>query len=273
MRARERTPAGIFFATKSFTFSMQIIFLIAIMNMKKTLVVSVSALLMSLSAFAWTKTTEGEGNLGRMFVSVDGGAQFNKYKNLDGEKFDKVSGVAAIEFNVPVFKPGVNAFKDISWMGVDLNAAFNFAGGDIVNGASLLSYGVQASAVPYLNFETGWKYFQAIKPFAFGRAGYLWNEYGNDFSSDQNYFTYGFGGGVEFVVSETFSVTGVWAWNGNAESGVPIYQTVGAEATYWANSMMGFSIFAEHNFGADYSGFEHKHGDTFGVKFKIGFAR
>lgn len=251
------------------------------MNMKKTFVVSLSALLVAASAFAWSKKAEGEGNLGRTYISFGGGASFSKMESNTGATSSKVQGVADAVVNVPVFKPGVNAFEDISWAGLDAQLFFNFKGGNLASfgGDSLnvLGFGAGGALLPYLNIETGWKYFQAVKPFAVGKVGYQGNQFGGSLSDaidNENMFVYSAGGGVELVVTEGLSVTGLWLWNSTTKEDVPCYQTVGGEITYWATQMVGVGIFAEHNFGSKTEyGAELKHSDTFGIRVKIGFKR
>ena len=251
------------------------------MNMKKTFIVSVSALLMVTSAFAWSKKAEGEGNLGRTYISLGGGASFSKVK-VAGESSSKVQGVADAAINVPVFKPGVNALEDVSWIGLDAQLYFNFGGGSLAkfDGESLnvLSYGAGGALIPYLNFETGWEYLQAIKPFAIGKAGYAGTQFSGGLSDTYNMdnldmFVYSGGGGVELVITENLSVTGLWMWNASAKEDIPCYQTVGGEITYWASHMFTVGIFAEHNFGSDNGAYDFTHSDTFGIRFKIGFKR
>ena len=249
------------------------------MNMKKAFIVSVSALLMAASAFAWSKKTEGEANLGRTYISLGGGASFSKVKSA-GESSSKVQGVADAAINVPIFKPGVNALEDVSWIGLDAQLYFNFGGGSLAkfNDESLdvLSYGAGGALIPYLNFETGWEYLQAIKPFAVGKAGYFGAQFGGGLGADVDnldMFVYSAGGGVEFVITDKLSVTGLWMWNASAKEDVPCYQTVGGEITYWATDMVAVGIFAEHNFGSDNGAYDFLHSDTFGIRFKIGFKR
>ena len=247
------------------------------MNMKKTFILTISAFLVTASAFAWSKKTEGQANLGRTYISIEGGAQFNKFVDPAG-KHTPTDGVAGIAFNVPVFKPGVNALKDVSWIGLDAQAFFGLAGGDVIDGVDFLNYKAGIALVPYLNFETGWSFIQAIKPFAYGRVGYEWMNFSgeNNTAEDENYVFYGFGGGVEIVATSSLSLTGQWNWYGNAQSGMPCSNSVSGELTYWLNGMFATAIFAEHNFGAnydDYNSVDFKHGTTIGLRFKIGFNR
>ncbi len=247
------------------------------MNIKKTFILTVSALLVASSAFAWSKKTEGQANIGRAYLSIEGGAQFNDYK-AGGETKSRVGGEAAAVFNIPVFKPNVNVLSDISWIGMDAQIIGNFSGGKAgMAGAeeNFKNYGVGAALVPYLNFETGWEYFQAVKPFIFGKAGYAWtNNYGTSATGTEGYFAYSFGAGCEFVITENLSVTGTYTYNENRGSDldIPTTSAVGVEVTYWTNGILGFSLYASHCFNEDYDSFDVK-GTSFGVKFKIGFNR
>lgn len=277
---------------KIFTYFFGPLISLPIMNTKKISVLAVSILLAASSAFAWSKKSENTGNLGRMYLSIGGGVNVTKAKiKGTNETSSPTGGVGMFELNAPVFKPGINAFKDIKWAGLDAQAFFNydytgkFSGkyngvdGSITND----SYGVGVALVPYLNFETGLSFFKAIKPYAKGFCGYMWNNTDTDGSAsaldviDGNYFFYGVGAGVEFVLLDEVSVTPWWQWNGNAQSGMPTYQTAGVEASYWVNDMFCVSAFWSHSFGMkDYLGaadLEQKHGDVIGLKFKLGFSR
>lgn len=251
------------------------------MNMKKTFILTISALLATASAFAWSKKTDGQANIGRMYVAVEGGAQFNKFRDTTtGDKHSSTAAATAITFNVPLLKPNVNVLKDVSWVGVDAQAYFNLNGGDITDSSNFLKYGAGIAIVPYLNFEMDWDFLQAIKPFVYGKVGYEWSSFGGSANSisNFNYLTYGGGGGLEFVITDALSVTGAWNWFGNDRTGLPVSTSISADATYWLNGMFGFSIFAEHNFGADRvfgsnTTFDHMHGTTIGMRFKVGFNR
>ena len=244
--------------------------------MKKTFILTLSALLVSASAFAWSKKSEGQANLGRTYIEIGAGAQFNKNK-INNVQDTETNGVGGIAFNVPVFKPGVNALEDVSWLGLDTQVFFNLRGGDMNDNFNFLNYRAGIALVPYLNFETGWKFLQSVKPFIYGNAGYEWYNFGGNTPAgfeDQNFFFYGFGGGLEVVLLEGLSVTGQWNWFGNTENGMPNNTSVSAELTYWLNGMIACALFVEHNFGEDYSSsFTHKHGTTGGLKFRIGFNR
>lgn len=257
------------------------------MNTKKISVLAVSILLAASSAFAWSKKSENTGNLGRMYLSIGGGVNMSKGKFKDSnDSSSPTGGVGMFELNAPVFKPGVNAFKDIKWAGLDAQAFFNYSysgafDDSVGDSAKNTQYGVGIALVPYLNFETGLSFFKAVKPYGKAFCGYMWDDFdvsgSVDIHDNQNYFFYGVGAGVEFVLLDEVSVTPWWQWNGNAQSGMPVYQTAGVEATYWVNDMFCVSAFWSHNFGMDdYMGvqnFELKHGDMIGVKFKLGFSR
>jgi len=249
------------------------------MNMKKLSILSVSLLLAATSAFAWSKKSENTGNLGRMYISIGGAVNAQKIKT--GATTSNPTGAyGEVVFNAPVFKPGVNAFRDIKWAGLDASAFFNYSySGKFTNGAlsgfSNNTYSVGARVTPYLNFETTLPVFKAIKPFGIAYAGYAWDNSSWDASSSStNYLIYGVGGGVEFVIIDQLSFTPTWQWRGNAESGLPVYQVVTADLTYWVSDQFAFAAFWEHSFGADYSStYAIKHGDVIGMKFKIGFMR
>ena len=259
------------------------------MNTKKISVLAVSILLAASSAFAWSKKSENTGNLGRMYLSIGGGVNVTKAKiKGTNETSSPTGGVGMFELNAPVFKPGINAFKDIKWAGLDAQAFFGYDysgkyefndGADSIENSS---YGVGVALVPYLNFETGLSFLKAIKPYGKGFCGYMWSdtdgtEGGIDASVSENYFFYGVGAGVEFVLLDEVSVTPWWQWNGNAQSGMPTYQTAGVEASYWVSELFCVSAFWSHSFGTkDYFGaadLEQKHGDVIGLKFKLGFSR
>lgn len=261
------------------------------MNMKKFTLISVSLILAAASAFAWTKKSENTGNLGRMYVSLGGGVNMAKVK-ADGKTLNPTGGYGEAVINAPVFKPGVNAFRDIKWAGVDANAFFNydysgkFTVNDDLSGVASNTYSVGVGLTPYLNIETKLPALKAIKPFGIAYAGYAWNDVSSDQSTgtdgSSNYFIYGVGGGVEFVILDQLSFTPTWQWRGNAESGKACYQVVTAELAYWFTEQFCFSAFWTHNFGytdtyidgnGDPVDANYRHGDIIGLKFKIGFNR
>ena len=259
------------------------------MNMKKLTLISVSLILAAASAFAWTKKSENTGNLGRMYVSLGGGVNMSKLKDVsDGSTVSPTGGYGEAVINAPVFKPGVNAFRKIKWAGVDAQAFFNYnysgnfdLAGAGLTGVSSNTYAVGAGLKPYLNFVIDAPALQAIKPFGIAYCGYEWNNYSWDGGSQsENYFIYGVGGGVEFVILDQLSFTPTWQWRGNSESGQPCYQVVTAELSYWVTDQFCFAAFWTHNFGADGYGdkagtfaYNVQHGDIIGMKFKIGFMR
>ena len=277
------------------------------MNMKKLSIVAVSLLLAGASAFAWSKKSENTGNLGRMYISISGAVDSSKadlkvptnIAPVGGDMKSTPTGAyGQFMINAPIFKPGINAFRNIKWAGVDGQIFFNYdysgdykaswtSGGAKTATISRSQYGIFAGLTPYLNFETNLPFLKAVKPFANGYAGYLWSDYdatiaGADFGSINNYFAYGVGAGVEFVIIDELSFTPMWQWNGNAESGIPCYQTVSAELAYWMTDQFCVSLFWIHNFGGEYGigssgsssySLDVKHGDIIGAKFKIGFLR
>ena len=254
------------------------------MNIKKTFLVSVSAILMAASAFAYSKKQEGEANLGRMYVELGGGASFTDMKDPTHDS-NQVGAVANALFNVPIFKPGVNTLEDIDWLGLDMfvNLGYGYLDidyydedeGDPDANIRNNQFDVTAGLKPYLCFKTGWSFIQAIKPFAYGSCGYQWNTgslriNGEKFSGDfLNTFVYNYGGGVEIVFNEGFSLSGKYLWHSASDRDFSTYRTVDAELTYWANSIVAFSVFGEWNFGND----SIKHAKTFGLKVRFGFGR
>ncbi len=252
-----------------------------IMNMKKFFLLAVSVLIAG-SGFAWSKKSENTGNLGRTYISVEGGASFNRYNNA-GSKQDVTGATASLVVNAPIFKPGVNTFKKIGWLGLDGNLFFDYNySGDYNNNALantkkfLYNEGtIGVQLTPYLNFEFDFVFLKAIKPFAYGRFGYTLSRYSlDDGNTNPGYLSYGFGGGVEFVLLDSLSFTPVWKWYGNAKDGIPCYQTAGVELTYWFTDQFCAALFWSHNFGQRYADdFELQHGDIFGAKLKIGFLR
>ncbi len=254
------------------------------MNMKKFSLISVSLILAAASAFAWTKKSENTGNLGRMYVSLGGGVNMSKIKDVAADSsVSPTGGYGEVVVNAPVFKPGVNTFRNIKWAGVDAQAFFNYDylgkfDTDMLTNASMSTYAVGAGITPYLNFVTTLPVLKAIKPFCSAYAGYAWSDYSYDMqqeSGSENYFIYGIGGGVEFVIIDNLSFTPMWQWRGNAQSGKACYQIVSAELTYWVTDQFCFAAFWTHNFG--YKDFDvdmnYTHGDIIGMKFKIGFMR
>ena len=272
------------------------------MNMKRITLITVSVLLAATSAFAWSKSKKYEttGNLGRMYVSLGAGVDVTKYKSTVGDiKKEATGAYGEVAINAPVFKPGVNAFRKIKWAGCDANAFFNYSySGDAEFNSvkynnityrdvecSANKYAVGFGLTPYLNLETKLPFLKAIKPFGIAYCGYEWSELSGSnalgsVSASANYFIYGVGGGVEFVIADGLSFTPTWQWRGNSEEDVPCYQVVTAELTYWFTKQFSVSAFWTHNFGIDapYKNFgvvdgDLKHGDVIGLKMRIGFLR
>ena len=252
------------------------------MNMKKTFLVSVSAFLMAVSAFAYSKKAEGEANLGRMYVEFGGGASFTDLEEGVNDS-NQVGAVANVEFNVPVFKPGVNTMQDINWFGMDLFVNLGYGYTDLdgfydeantIEDGNLSgnSFNVAVGLKPYLSVKTGWAFIQAIKTFAYGSVGYGWNSFditvdGEKTSLSENNFIYNYGGGVELVLTKSFSLSGKFLWHSGDDQDT--FRTIDAELTYWANSIVAFSVFGEWNFGNDVI----KHSKTFGLKVRFGIGR
>ena len=141
--------------------------------MKKITIITVSLLLAGASAFAWSKKSDSLGNLGRTYVSISGAVNVSKYKS-SGVTDSPTGAQGSAVINAPILKPGINAFRDIKWAGLDGNIFFNYNySGEIgsVDSAKLSNYNVGAQLTPYLNFETGLPFLKAIKPFGFGFAG------------------------------------------------------------------------------------------------------
>ena len=264
------------------------------MNMKKITLITVSVLLAATSAFAWSKAKkyENTGNLGRTYVSIGGAVDTSKYaiRNTEHKK-DATGAYGEFAINVPVFKPGVNSFRKIKWAGCDANAFFNYSYNNDIALANVSvrsdTYSVGCGLTPYLNVETKLPFLKAIKPFGIAYCGYQWNdlEFSAQGASDKvsaDYFIYGVGGGVEFVVAEGLSFTPTWQWRGNAEEGNPCYQVITAELTYWFTTQFSVSAFWMHNIGYDdvagwtnngQTGVDLKHADIIGLRFRIGFLR
>ncbi len=249
------------------------------MNTKKVSILSLALVAAVSSVFAWSKKSENTGNLGRMYVSFEGGAQFSKTE-VGGVKTSPTGASAAAVINAPVFKPAVNVFKDIKWAGLDAQVFFNYdySGKFDINGTgsdnSSANYGVGVALVPYLNFETGFEYFKAIKPFAKGFVAYEW--YDDYMMPDMTTsdFAYGFQGGVEVVITDRVSLTPLFQWDTSADSNIPCRKRAGVELSFWFNDQIGTAIFWMHDFGATYAGdVDVKHGDVIGAKIKIGFMR
>ena len=247
------------------------------MTMKKFTLISVSLILAAVSAFAWTKKTQNTGNLGRMYVSAGGGVNMSKIK-VAGETSNPTGAYGEAVINAPIFKPGVNAFRDIKWAGVDGNIFFNYNySGKVADDFTANSYAVGAGVNPYLNLVTGLPALKAVKPFGIAYVGYEWSTLNSDTStnSNENYLIYGVGGGVEFVILDRLSFTPTWQWRGNAQSGKESYQVVTAELSYWVTDQFCFAAFWTHNFDFQNAtpAYDYKHGDIIGLKFKIGFNR
>lgn len=249
--------------------------------MKKTTIITLSILLAGASAFAWSKKSENLGNLGRTYISISGAVNVAKYKSAGatgtGETSSPTGAQGSAVINAPILKPGINAFRDIKWAGLDGSIFFNYTyTGDIdFNAASrnFSNYNIGGQLTPYLNFETGLPFLKAVKPFGFGYAGYEWMDYDDDI-----YFIYGVGAGVELVLLDEISITPYWKWNANAQDDMPCYHEAGIEASYWVTDQFCVSVFWTHDFGwkmgedSD-SRMDKKHGDIIGAKFKIGFLR
>ena len=125
--------------------------------MKKITIITVSLLLAGASAFAWSKKSDSLGNLGRTYVSISGAVNVSKYKS-NGVTDSPTGAQGSAVINAPILKPGINAFRDIKWAGLDGNIFFNYNySGEIgsVDSAKLSNYNVGAQLTPYLNFETG----------------------------------------------------------------------------------------------------------------------
>lgn len=247
--------------------------------MKKISIITLSLLLAGASAFAWSKKSENLGNLGRTYISISGAVNTAKYKAPTGGTASPTGAQASAVINAPILKPSVNAFRDISWAGLDGNIFFNYDYSNSIdiasNSAKFNSYNVGAQLTPYLNFETGLPFLKAIKPFGLGYAGYEWASIDlNSMSESDNYFVYGVGAGVEFVLLDEVSVTPIWKWNGNAKSGLAAYQEAGVEASYWVTDQFCVSVFWMHNLGREMTnGLDLRHADVIGAKFKLGFLR
>lgn len=255
--------------------------------MKKTTIITLSILLAGASAFAWSKKSENLGNLGRTYISISGAVNVAKYKSAGatgtGETSSPTGAQGSAVINAPILKPGINAFRDVKWAGLDGSIFFNYTyTGDIdFNAASrnFSNYNIGGQLTPYLNFETGLPFLKAVKPFGFGYAGYEWmddDDIGG--SSNENYFIYGVGAGVELVLLDEISITPYWKWNANAQDDMPCYHEAGIEASYWVTDQFCVSVFWTHDFGwkmGEDSGprMDKKHGDIIGAKFKIGFLR
>ncbi len=256
------------------------------MNMKKLTLISVSLLLAAASSFAWSKKSENTGNLGRMYVSLGGAVNVSKYKAGEIKK-ESTGAYGEVVINAPVFKPGVNAFRKIKWAGCDANAFFNYNYAGKIddfdgNEMSADSYSIGVGVTPYLNLVTGLPFLKAVKPFGIAYCGYEWTHFSfNSQKENENYFIYGVGGGVEFVLLDQLSFTPTWQWRGNAKEGNPCYQVITAELSYWATEQFCISAFWTHNIGVDnpygYTGLasnaDLKHADIIGLKFKVGFMR
>ncbi len=268
---------------KSFTLFRKGLKFHPIMNTKKFLISALS-LAIAASCFAWSKKSENTGNLGRAYISVSGGAAFNRYniKGTEGAKDDVTGASASVLLNAPIFKPGINTFRKISWLGVDgaIFCDYDYSGkyeGKINAKSNEATVGAQIT--PYLNFEFGLPVIKAIKPFASGRAGYTFGKYymkggASTIDSNEGFLSYGFSGGVEVVILDSLSLTPAWNWYGNREDGIPCYHTGSVELSYWFSDQFCTSLFWVHSFGRNYAdNFEQMRGETLGVKLKIGFLR
>jgi len=258
------------------------------MNMKKITLISVSIVLAA-SAFAWSKKSENTGNLGRMYVSI-GGAMNSSKVEFAGATATPTGAFAEAEINAPIFKPGVNAFRKIKWAGVDGNIFVNYdysgkfdIGTFTDNYTSKFSVG--AGVKPYLNIVTGLPVLKAIKPFGIAYCGYEWGSYKESdptgsIDFNENYFIYGVGGGVEFLLIDQLALTPTWQWKGNSNSNVACYQVITADLSYWFTEQFCVAAFWEHRIGVDdvvNLGFgtnpNLKHADIIGLKFRVGFNR
>lgn len=279
--------------------------------MKNTSILLVSLLLAATSAFAWSKKSENTGNLGRMYLAIEGGVNKTNATiknptiptyNPSTDAESKPTGAdASFIISAPIFKPGVNAFKNIKWAGVDGQVFFNYNySGDFTanytQGSTAFetkltntNYTVGAALVPYLNFETKLPFLKAVKPFAMGYVGYQWfessassNVTAIDGMNDRtSAFVYGVGAGVEFVIIDELSLTPNWKWSCSSQSGMPCVQSVGVDVSYWFTDQFGVSVYWQHNFGGEYSfkygdspyTIDASRGDIIGAKFKLGFLR
>ena len=252
---------------------------------KKTSLLLIS-FMAAASVFAWSKKVENTGNLGRTYIGLGAGAQFTTVKAA-GEK-KTVTGVdGGIVFNVPVFKPNVNVLRDVSWFGMDAQVYFdaNYSGDISKDTVSFkqTDYSAGITLLPYLNLETGFEFFKAIKPFGIASVGFTFHTVDvsgveDQYFKDQTYVQYAVGGGVEFVITDKVSFAPKWVWHGNQADYLPCYQSVGCELTYWATNQFAVSAFWNHNFDADSnlvgSGAElTTRGDIIGLSIKVGFPR
>ena len=252
---------------------------------KKTSLLLIS-FLAAASVFAWSKKIENTGNLGRTYISAGAGAQFTTVK-AGGEKKTATGVDGGILFNVPVFKPNVNVLRDVSWFGMDAQLYFdaNYSGDIKLSTFDFkqTDYSAGLTLLPYLNFETGFEYFKAIKPFGIASVGFTFHtvdgDETNEYFKDQTYVQYAVGGGVEFVITDKLSFSPKWVWHGNQADYLPCYQTVGCELTYWATNQIAVSAFWNHNLEADSSlvGVDNSEfttrGDVIGLTVKVGFPR
>jgi len=185
---------------------------------------------------------------------------------------------------------------------MDLQAYFetNYNGGGEFTTAlpdtftfSQVAYTPGITLLPYLNFEPGYDFLKAIKPFGIASIGYSFVQASNSngssefepasgFLDNQNYVVYSFGGGIEFVITEKLSITPTWRWNGNQGDGIACNQNVGVDITYWATNQFGISAFWSHDFSSTSSSYSTTDGDymnvdqradVFGLVFKLGFPR
>lgn len=248
--------------------------------MKKLSISILVAVLAATSAFAWSKKSQNTGNLGRMYVSLEGGVSSAKVKEQASDATNSpTGGEASVVINAPIFKPGVNTFRDIKWAGVDGSIFFNYSNSGSAKFASTdlstTSYSVGACLTPYLNLELDLPFLQAIKPFGIAYAGYEWADSSlGDVDSSSSFLIYGVGGGVELVVLDQLSFSPFWVWRGNDKENRPCDQIVGADLSYWFSDNFCFSLYWKHSFNTQVaSDYEVQHGDVFGAKIKIGFIR
>jgi len=247
--------------------------------MKKTTIVILSLLIATTSLFGWSKKVKNSGNLGRTYIGIGAAADFAKGK-MNGEKSDAMGGSAKLLFNIPVFKPNVNVLKGVPWFGMDLTPFVGYGYQSFpsvatsVLGDSGQYLQVGASVTPYLNFETGWEYLCAIKPFISGTAAYQHNWADNSVVSnfDDSAFAYGFGAGIEFVITDRLSLTPMWKWNSNSANHAQDIQSLAVDLTFWASDQIGFSLFFEHDIRFKVGNYEQEN-NTVGVMLRIGFPR
>jgi len=248
--------------------------------MKKTTIVILSLLVATTSLFGWSKKVQNSGNLGRTYIGIGAAADFARGKVASGHSDNAMGGSAKVLFNIPVFKPNVNVLKGVSWFGMDMTpfVSYGYTTFPSVISPVLGDHGqtlqVGTSVTPYLNFETGLEYLVAIKPFIIGTAAYQhnWADTSVVSNFDDSAFAYGFGGGVEFVITNKLSLTPIWKWRSNTASHAEDIQTLGVDLSFWASDQIGVSLFFEHDIRFKRDGYEQSNNKV-GVMLKIGFPR